>query len=261
MPQDASQRDRVRERFTRTAQQFAGFSLTKRTAEASQLLELAALRGTERALDVACGPGTFTTVFAPCVRDISGIDLTPAMLEQARAAAAAAGLKNISFFSGDAAALPFDSSEFDLVTCGYSVHHFAEPVAVLNEMARVLRAGGKLALVDIFVPEGFDADAANAIERARDASHETTFTSEQLVRLIESCSLRVAAMQPAVRERSLDDWMRIAGWGPGDAAYQETRRLLEAQIENDKSGFAPRRIADSSDLAFVQPSLFLVATK
>jgi ubiquinone/menaquinone biosynthesis C-methylase UbiE len=261
MPDEAAQRDRVRERFTRTAQQFAGFSLTRRTAEAGQLLELAAPRGAERALDVACGPGTFTCVFAPRVREIHGVDVTPAMLAEARAAAEAAGLRNISFSCGDATALPYPAAEFDLVTCGYSVHHFAEPLAALREAARVLRPGGTLALVDIIVPSGADSSAANAIERARDASHETTFTEPELLRLFAEAGLRVVRTQSAARERSFDDWMRIAGWSPKDGAYHLTRRLLEAHLERDTSGFAPRRCPGSADLAFTQPSLFLIALK
>jgi ubiquinone/menaquinone biosynthesis C-methylase UbiE len=258
---EAEQRNRVRERFTRTAQQFAGFSLSQRTAEAGQLLELAGPRGTERALDVACGPGTFTCVFAPRVREMHGVDVTPAMLAQARAAAVSAGLVHVTFSCGDATALPFPAGQFDLVTCGYSLHHFAAPEAALREAARVLRAGGTLALADILVPAGADPAAANAIERARDASHETTFTAEQFSRLLSSAGLRLLRTEAAARERSFDDWMRIAGWGPNDSAYRNTRRLLEAHLERDTSGFAPRRVAGSEDLTFLQLSLFLVAER
>jgi ubiquinone/menaquinone biosynthesis C-methylase UbiE len=257
----SEQRDRVRQRFTRTAEQFATFSLSARSAEAAQLVALAAPRGTERALDLACGPGTFTHAFAPRVRSMHGVDITPALLEQARGAAEKAQLVNVTYSTGDAVSLPYANGAFDLVTCAYAIHHFAQPAAAMAEAVRVLRPGGRLALVDIIVPEGADPAAANAIERARDASHEVTFTAAQLRALLESAGLRVTQQQPGERERSFDDWMQIAGWSPGDSAYAATRRLLETHLARDSSGFAPRRKDASHDLAFTQHSYFLIAEK
>ncbi len=264
MTTDQKQLDRVRERFTRTAQQFASFSLAKRSAEAEKLVALAAPRGDEAALDLACGPGTFTRAFAPRVRRLTGLDLTPALMAHARAAAAQAGLGHTAFACGTATALPFANRSFDLVTCGYSVHHFGEPAAALREVARVLRAGGRLALMDMIVPGEMSREAGeanNAIERARDASHETTFFAAGLRGLAEAAGLRVAGEQIDERTRSFDDWMQIAGWQRGDVAYQRTRALMEAAIPGDVSRFATRTIPGSTDLEFVQTSLLLVAEK
>ena len=259
------QQDRVRERFTRTAEQFAKFSLSTRSEEAEKLATLALplLRDATQAvaLDVACGPGTFTRAFAQRVKLIHGIDLTAAMLDLARAAAEKEGLRNCVFERGDAAALPYEDARFDLGVCAYAFHHFADPAGAIRELARVLRPGGVGALVDMLVPNGADPDAANAIERARDASHETTFTAEELCTLMESAGPRVCVREVGTRERSFDDWMQIAGWQRGDAAYAEARRLMETHLERDTSGFAPRRIAGSDDLAFTQTSLFVVAEK
>lgn len=252
-------RDRVVARFTRTAESFAKFSLTTRSAEAAQLLALAEPRGEECALDLACGPGTFTRAFAPHVRAIHGVDLTPALLAQAQAAAKGAQI-NLTLTCADAMALPFADAAFDLGICGYSLHHFAQPMAGLRELARVLRAGGSVALVDIIVPDGAEPAAANAIERARDSSHETTFTRAQLESLFAQCGLRIRKREIGERLRVFSDWMRVVGWAPGDSVYQETLRLLELQLGRDTSGFAPHRAPDG-DVAFIQTSLFLIAEK
>ncbi len=259
-----SQLDRVRERFTRTAQQFASFSLAKRSAEAEKLVALAAPRGDEAALDLACGPGTFTRAFAPRVRRITGLDLTPALMAHAQAAAAQAGLAHTAFACGNATALPFADDSLDLVTCGYAIHHFGDPVSALGQVARALRSGGKLALIDIIVPGEISraaGQANNEIERVRDASHETTFFAAGLRGLVEAAGLRVAAEQIDERVRSFDDWMQIAGWQRGDVAYRRTRALMEAAIPGDVSRFHTRSIAGSTDLEFVQTSLLLVAEK
>lgn len=256
------QRDLVRARFTRTAEQFASFSLSTRAAEAGRLVALAAPRGDELALDLACGPGTFTRAFAPRVRFIHGLDITPALLAQARAAAAKENLSNCVFECGDAYALPYPSAKFDLAVCAYALHHMENPAAAMKELARVVRPGGRVAIADIVVPDGCDPAAANAIERARDASHCSTLLREELHSLCDAAGLLVVSTEPTERPRSFDDWMHIAGWRPGDPAYAVTRSLMLADVSSNRSGFRPRPAASpSSDFQFTQPSLFLIAEK
>lgn len=259
-PDDRAQQDLVRERFTRTAEQFAKFSLTTRAEEAELLVSLAAPDGTERAFDLACGPGTFTRAFAPRVKFILGLDLTPALVAQAREAAARAGLDNLVFALGDAAAIPLADSLLDLAVCAYSLHHFADAGGSLRELARVVQPGGCVALVDLIAPEEPSRAAANnAIERARDASHVTTLRLSDLRRAVQAAGLRIRTWQITQRLRSFDEWMRIAGWERGDPAYEETRRLMEASMPNNSAGFYPRRV--TADLEWAQTSAFLIAEK
>lgn len=260
---DREQLERVRERFTRTAQLFASFALAQRSAEAVRLVALVAPRGEERALDLACGPGTFLKAFAPRVKFICGVDLTAAMLQQARRAAAQAALVNVTFAGADGSALPFADSSFDLVACGYTLHHLREPGSVLAEVARVLRRAGRVALADLIVPEGADSEFMNRIEGARDASHTNTLALEPLRRLVAAAGFRLVAVETGERLRDFDDWMRIAGWQPGTPAHRETRRLMETSIPGDIAGFHPRLVqeADAQRLEFVQTTAFLVAEK
>ncbi len=275
------QRDLVRARFTRTAQQFAKFSLSKRSVEADRLVALAAPRGDELALDLACGPGTFTRAFARAVRAMHGLDITPALLDQARAAAKKENLANCIFECGDAYGLPYPAAKFDLASCAYTLHHLEKPAAAIAELARVVRPGGRIALVDLIVPDGADSHLANAIERARDASHTTTLRTHEIHALCTDAGFRVTSSETAERLRSFDDWMQIAGWHAGDPAYAATRRLLVADIPADRSGFharltltdpchpersAPQAhevkdLSSSSDFEFIQTSLFLIAEK
>jgi len=259
-----SQQELVRERFTRTAQQFASFSLTKRSAEAERLAELAAPRADCLAVDFACGPGTFTQALAPRVLRVCGVDLTPALLAQAQHASFEAGQKNVRFVCGDAGAVPLADASVDLAVCGYSFHHFDSPAQVAREMARIVRRGGRVAVVDLILPRPEHEAAHNAIERARDASHVRTHTADELGELLVAAGLRIVAKGPGERVREFDDWMRIAGWGPDDDAYAETLRLLEASMPGDTAGFHPRWVESGGRqrvLEFVQTSYFLVAEK
>jgi len=274
---DREQLERVRQRFTRTARQFAKFSLAARSEEAELLARMAlrhvparAAGGSDTvpgmALDLACGPGTFLRGFAPHVKFIFGLDLTAAMLEQARESARRSGLANTAFTCGDATALPLRAASLDLASCGYSLHHFSDPARVLGELARVVRPGGCVALADIVAPdEEARAEANNRIERARDSSHVRTLRPAELRARVESAGLRVREWERKERLRSFNDWMLIAGWEPGDPAYIETRRLMEVSMEGDMAGFRPRFLlaegVPQADIEWVQTSVLLVAER
>jgi len=253
-------RELVRERFTRTAAEFAKFSLTARAQEAELLVNLAALRGDELALDLACGPGTFTRAFAPRVKFILGVDLTPALLAQAREASVKAGLKNAGFALGDATRIPLPEWTVDLAVCAYSLHHFTDAEVALRELSRVVTPGGRVAIVDLVAPEEPPRAAANnEIERARDASHATTLRQSDLRRMLFDAGLRVRAWQVTERLRDFDEWMQIAGWRRGDTAYERTRSLMEAAMHHDAAGFHPRLVG--GNIEWMQTSVFLVAER
>ncbi len=258
---DREHLERVRSRFTRTAQQFARFALATRGDEAERLAQLAAPRGDEVALDLACGPGTFTRAFAARVRFLHALDLTPAMLEQARQAGAQARLTNIAFACADANSLPFADSALGVAVCAYSFHHFLEPGRPVGELGRVLRRGGRVAIADMIVPDGADPEWTNRIERTRDSSHARTLTLAELHDLLEAAGLRVVVTEIGERLRQFDDWMETIGSPLGTSAYAETRRLMEASIPGDTAGFHPRLVPGSSRLEFVQTSAFVVAEK
>jgi len=107
------------------------------------------------ALDVGTGPGQIPIKLALKLPqlEIVGIDLSEAMLAKARNAAAAAGVEGqVRFELGDARRLPFPDHHFDLVMCNSLLHHAADPLATLNELARVTGPRGALLLRDLRRP-------------------------------------------------------------------------------------------------------------
>ena len=118
MESHQQQKELVREQFTRTAQIFGDYALASRVAEAERLARMVMAGGADRAVDLACGPGTLALRFARHVRWICGLDLTPAILDRARRSAAAEGLANLDFAIGDAQSLPFaDGSPSPATPC------------------------------------------------------------------------------------------------------------------------------------------------
>jgi ubiquinone/menaquinone biosynthesis C-methylase UbiE len=111
------------------------------------LLDELALRPGETVLDLACGPGSVTILAAervgPCGR-VSGLDLSPAMLELARAKDPPPGAPPIEYREAPADELPFADSSFDVATCQQGLQFFPQRQAALAELRRVLRPGGRL---------------------------------------------------------------------------------------------------------------------
>ena len=75
----------VRERFTKTAEVFGNYAVANRVTEAETLARMVSANANDRAVDLACGPGTLALRFAKHVRWICGLDFTPAILERGRA--------------------------------------------------------------------------------------------------------------------------------------------------------------------------------
>ena len=99
----ASHQDLILDQFTRQATVFSTApSITDEDA-LQMIVKAARPAPDDSLLDVACGPGLVVGAFAPHVRDATGIDMTPAMLERAKKLAADKGLSNVAWRQGDAA--------------------------------------------------------------------------------------------------------------------------------------------------------------
>lgn len=114
------------------------------TTAAACLVDYAELQSGETALDVACGTGVVAVTAARRGARVRGLDLSPALLEDARRNAAVIGAE-IEFIEGDVEAMPYADGSFDVVLSQFG-HMFApRPAVAVAEMLRVLRPGGRLA--------------------------------------------------------------------------------------------------------------------
>ncbi|MBY0497623.1 MAG: ubiquinone/menaquinone biosynthesis methyltransferase [Cyanobacteria bacterium] len=129
------------------------------------LVSIADIRPGERALDLAAGTGDIAFAVAARGAKTIGLDITHRMLQLARlrssGASARQALKDshVEFITGDMTSLPFRSGAFDLVTTGYGLRNVPDLNTAIDEIARVLKPGGRLLSLDFNRPE-------NAIVRA-----------------------------------------------------------------------------------------------
>jgi ubiquinone/menaquinone biosynthesis methyltransferase len=114
----------------------------------ARLALLANVRSGERALDLACGTGDIALAVARRGAQTVGLDITHRMLQLAVLRASP-----VKFIAGDMANLPFRSGAFDLVTTGYGLRNVPDLDAAIDEVARVLKPGGRLLSLDFNRPE------------------------------------------------------------------------------------------------------------
>jgi demethylmenaquinone methyltransferase / 2-methoxy-6-polyprenyl-1,4-benzoquinol methylase len=102
-----------------------------------------------RVLDACCGTGDLAIAAEREGGIVTGLDFSPAMLERARRKS-----DTVTWVEGDLLALPFPDASFDAATVGFGVRNVADLEAGLRELRRVLRPGGRLAVLEITRPRG-----------------------------------------------------------------------------------------------------------
>ena len=125
-------------------------------AVGARLAQAAEVRSGETVLDVACGTGNAAIPAAQAGGQVTGLDLTPELLDVARRRADEAGVE-LDLREGDAEQLPFDDASFDVVLSSFGCMFAPRHEIVADELARVLRPGGRLGLVS-WTPEGAIGD-------------------------------------------------------------------------------------------------------
>jgi ubiquinone/menaquinone biosynthesis C-methylase UbiE len=251
---DRDYRTQVIEQFTRQAGLWSALS----DDEAIRLLiRVAEIGPADDVLDVACGPGLVACAVAAQARRVVGIDLTPAMIEEARARQARQGLSNVHWRVGDVSTLPFAAHEFDAVLTRYSLHHMPAPRQLLIEMARVTKPSGRVVVADLILPaeKGRVYDAA---ERLRDPSHRRVLADDELVELFAVAGLRVMRREAYVFELSLA--ALLAGSFPANPSdIDRLRALYEQDVGVDRLGIGMHRA--NSELRIAYPIVVVAARK
>jgi ubiquinone/menaquinone biosynthesis C-methylase UbiE len=251
-------KDLILDQFTRQATPFSTAGTIASEDALRLLVDRSGAGKDDTVLDVACGGGLVVCAFAPVVKHATGIDLTPAMLDRARALARERGLTNASWHQGDVLPLPFADGTFTIVTSRFAFHHFQDPLAVLREMRRVCAPGGRVVVVDTDASAD-QAKAAefNRLEKLRDPSHVRAMPGAELCGLFRSVGLgepRAAAYE--LRD-TVDNLLARSFPNPGDDV--KIREMFAASLTDDRLGIPLRR--DGATIHYAYPIAVLVADR
>jgi arsenite methyltransferase len=141
--------------------------VTESFAGVANPFSLGRLEPGERVLDLGSGAGTDSLVAALMVGPegaVTGIDMTPEMVEKARAGATALALDNVSFVEGEAETLPFAEGSFDVVISNGVIDLIPDKDAVFAELHRVLVPGGRIQVADVTIQQPVSEEGRRKID-------------------------------------------------------------------------------------------------
>lgn len=199
----------------------------------------------DRLLDVACGTGLVARRFKGRVAEVVGVDITPAMFEQARP-----HLDTLVVAPGED--LPFADASFDRVVCRQGIQ-FMDDHAAVAEMVRVTRPGGRVVLVQL-VAYG-EADRAEYFEvlRLRNPARRNFYLPGDVERLLREAGARRVTLHRYVSVEDVDAWS-------DNGAIEEARREGIREIYRQASpAFSDLHAVEVGDKRIVDHMLFVIA--
>jgi len=247
---------RILDQFTRQAVPFAAAAAIRNQEALNRIVQWAGTGPDDTVLDVACGPGLLACAFARVAKHATGIDMTPAMLEQARKTQQEQGLKNLSWLPGNVYSLPFPPAQFSIVSSRFVLHHLQDPLAALQEMKRACKPGGRIVVADM-APIPGKAAALNAAERLRDPSHVRALPVDELRGLFTQAGLGAPQVTSYRMEDQLEYLLSRSFPNEGDA--DRLRRMYADSIASDSLDLNTRQ--ENGKIYYSLPVSVLVAQK
>ncbi len=229
--EDRDHKKTILDQFSKQAIPFA--KLPGHMNGMQMLLEMASVTDTSTVLDVACGPGLVACEFATKAKHVTGIDITPAMVEKAQQLQKEKELSNLTWDTGNVIPLPYDDNYFSIVLTRYSFHHFRDPETVLAEMGRVCRPGGKVLVADPVLPDE-KVDAYNHLEKLRDPSHTSALTFGHFEEILNRSGLIDLQRGNYKVDMELENQIEASFPNPGND--EKIREIFRNDIGADKLG-------------------------
>ena len=248
----------IQDQFTRQAGVFNTAATITNEQALQMIMEAGQAGSKDTVLDVACGGGIVVCAFAPHVRHATGIDMTPAMLDQSRKLAAQKQLTNVAWMNGDVTTLPFPDASFSIVTTRFSFHHFLDPFTVMKEMVRVCAPGGRIVVVDMFCSE--DAAKAarwNLLEKLRDPSYVCCLALSEPKAMFSRAGLGA----PKVAFYDLRDTVKalLGRSFPNAGDDVKITQMFSASVEDDSLGLDVK--SRDGEIHYAYPTAILSAAR
>lgn len=203
----------VRDSFSRVAANYTRSSFHTASERLQEVLDLTRPQPGDLAIDVATGTGNTAFALAPHVRRVIGVDVTRAMLDQARRVAAERSIVNADWVLGDAERLPFQDATFDIYVVRAAPHHFHDVDAFLAEAFRVLKPGRDATFIDCAPPLPA-RDVLHTVELRRDPSHVLSLTVDEWTARLARAGFEVETAAARELDWNYEEWMNTMAVDP-----------------------------------------------
>jgi ubiquinone/menaquinone biosynthesis C-methylase UbiE len=216
--------------FDAIAGQYARSEVHANSPTIRRLQELLSGQPPAAICDVACGAGHLALSFAGKAARMVGVDAAPNMLRQFQKLAQERGVR-VETVHAYAEAIPCPDNSFDAVVSRLAPHHFSNPAKAVMEMARLAKAGGFVAVIDLEGDEDPILDDLNhQIEVLHDPTHVRSYTAARWREFFAAAGLTIEALESGQTEMpaglTVRRWCEIGSTPP--AAQAKIRALLAA---------------------------------
>ncbi len=246
-------------RFDAIADNYAKSEVHGASPSLNKLRALSEGRSNLDICDVACAAGHTAFTFIGRAKTIVGVDPSPSMLRAFESLGDSKGVE-VKSVQAYAESIPLPDASFDFVVCRLAAHHFHDIDAALKEFRRLLRAEGKLVIIDLQGDDDPERDGLNhQLEVLHDPTHIRSYTVGRWKELLEQAGLTIHTLERDQTERPqgvpLSRWCEIANSGP--AAHAAMQTLLNHTPEAVREGIGVRK-GETEYLAPVR-TCFIVA--
>ncbi len=222
-----------------------------------RLVQLTQPRASDRMLDAATGTGAVALAFAPHVRSVLGVDLSPSMLERAETARSQQRATNVHFRLGEIGALPLAQQSFELIVCHDLLHYVSDVSALFKYLRSLLVPGGKLVLDELIGSDDPVKRATqNAIELRRNPVITELLSASDIERKLAAAGFAIRGSERYGVHRELNAW--LAQVAADETTNVAVRAMLEAGLDADSAGMTAHRNRDNQ-IVFSQTRLRLLA--
>jgi SAM-dependent methyltransferase len=245
--------------FDANAGSYANSSVHRFGPSLPVLLNLVDPNKNDLVLDVATGTGNTALAFAPFVATVTGVEISPMMLEQAKTRVAREQILNAEFLEGDAEHLPFADSSFTIVTSRHAPHHFHDVPKFLSEVVRVLKPRGRFVMSDQIVIHSEDQAWVNEFQRTRDPSHFMQRLLAQWQDLFHKAGLIWIKDQLVPYKLEFDWWVQM---GACDSEQIKTLERMAFEVDQSRRHRLNLKYdAGGRILSFLEPMLVVKLEK
>ena len=246
----------VRDEFSRQAEAMANAPAFSAEAIMNRFKEAIAPKKAGVMLDLACGPGILLAGLASTMKLNVGLDLTPKMIQMARAKCLSANLTNTRFLESLAENLPFASHLFDCVVTRLTIHHFLDPLSVLRDVKRIVKPDGLLVIADLISSEDrAETQLHNALEQLRDPSHIRMLPESELLKVVTDAGFRVTSTDHWLQQRQFGEWAAIVENG---RSLKSLEVVMKTIAESGLTAGVNLR-SSSGSVEFVHHWMFVIA--